>query len=228
MTQNISTFRSIHAVHVTPINPKGRGVVAYLGDGVSVPSQDYGWQVTQRPRREGFTEWTGTGPMVLSVPLVFDGFANNHSVMADCYRLEEIAATPVGVRKEPAVVRISGAVWHNKRDWIISNIEWGDQIRRPSDGHLVRAFFTLTLTEYVEADVVIKGGKSPAKTARSTHHGTTTKKSVKTYTVKAGDTLTSIAAHQLHDYRRWKEIATLNKLRNPNSLRVGQKLKMPS
>lgn len=48
-----------------------------------------------------------------------------------------------------------------------------------------------------------------------------------TYTVKAGDTLSGIAHKTLGDATRWREIATLNKISNPNRIRVGQKLKLP-
>jgi hypothetical protein len=48
-----------------------------------------------------------------------------------------------------------------------------------------------------------------------------------TYTVRAGDTLWSIAAARLGDGNRWREIAALNALKNPDDISVGQKLKLP-
>lgn len=48
-----------------------------------------------------------------------------------------------------------------------------------------------------------------------------------TYTVKAGDTLSSIAARVLGNANRWQEIATLNGIGDPRTLRVGQILKLP-
>ncbi len=47
-----------------------------------------------------------------------------------------------------------------------------------------------------------------------------------TYTVRTGDTLWSIAVHQLGDGSRYAEIKTLNGLRS-DALSVGQKLKLP-
>ncbi len=52
-------------------------------------------------------------------------------------------------------------------------------------------------------------------------------KSASTYTVATGDTLTSIAATQLGDAGRWREIAELNGLPDPDAIRVGQTLKLP-
>jgi len=48
------------------------------------------------------------------------------------------------------------------------------------------------------------------------------------YTVRPGDSLWSIAKHQLHDSARWREIAALNKLNLENpDIKPGQELKLP-
>ncbi|OSZ58661.1 peptidoglycan-binding protein [Streptomyces pharetrae CZA14] len=49
-----------------------------------------------------------------------------------------------------------------------------------------------------------------------------------TYTVRAGDTLWSIAASKLGDGTRWREIASLNKLQDADDIAVGQRLKLPA
>ncbi|MBA4502816.1 LysM peptidoglycan-binding domain-containing protein [Marinobacterium marinum] len=50
-----------------------------------------------------------------------------------------------------------------------------------------------------------------------------------TYTVRPGDTLSSIAAHTLGDGQRWREIWSLNpNIRTPQQLHVGVQLKLPS
>ena len=46
-------------------------------------------------------------------------------------------------------------------------------------------------------------------------------------TVKRGDTLGSIAARLLGSASKWKTLADLNKIRDPNKLKVGQVLKVP-
>ncbi|MFH8797046.1 N-acetylmuramoyl-L-alanine amidase [Streptomyces sp. NPDC017941] len=48
-----------------------------------------------------------------------------------------------------------------------------------------------------------------------------------TYTVRKGDTLSSIAASKLGDGNRWREIADLNSLKDPDAIAPGQKLKLP-
>ena len=53
-----------------------------------------------------------------------------------------------------------------------------------------------------------------------------TKEPNKTYTVKKGDTLWTIAQKQLGNGNKWKDIAKLNNISNPNNLQVGRVLKL--
>ncbi|SDR81486.1 LysM domain-containing protein [Paenibacillaceae bacterium GAS479] len=48
------------------------------------------------------------------------------------------------------------------------------------------------------------------------------------YTVKPGDSLWKIAQAQIKDGSRYEEIATLNGIKSPYSLKTGQKLKLPA
>lgn len=50
----------------------------------------------------------------------------------------------------------------------------------------------------------------------------------KTYTVVKGDTLSKIAKRELGDAKRYPEIATLNGIKDPNKISVGQVLKLPN
>lgn len=79
--------------------------------------------------------------------------------------------------------------------------------------HLVHTDGTSTVYGWVDAAAIT--GKASATTA------------VKTYTVKAGDSLWRIAAQQLGNGARYKEIKTLNGLKN-NTIHAGQVLKLPN
>lgn len=50
---------------------------------------------------------------------------------------------------------------------------------------------------------------------------------MKTYKIKSGDTLGSIAFKQLGSTAKWREIAELNDIVNPNKIEVGQVLQLP-
>jgi LysM repeat protein len=52
--------------------------------------------------------------------------------------------------------------------------------------------------------------------------------SEKTYVVKNGDTLSSISKKLLNDINRWREIQNLNNIENPDVIKPGQTLKIPS
>lgn len=50
---------------------------------------------------------------------------------------------------------------------------------------------------------------------------------METYTVKAGDSLSKIAVKIYDDASKWREIADINSLANPSSLKIGQVLQLP-
>ena len=60
--------------------------------------------------------------------------------------------------------------------------------------------------------------------------GTTGQTGGRTYTVKAGDTLSKIAKEELGDAKAYQEIFTANRdqLTNPDEIKPGQVLKIPS
>lgn len=80
----------------------------------------------------------------------------------------------------------------------------------------------VTLTFLVVVDEQLTVAKSRKATPASD------KGKVKRHTVvvRKGDTLAKIAAREYGNANRWPEIAKLNGIRNPRSIRVGQKLKV--
>ncbi|MFR2192107.1 MAG: LysM peptidoglycan-binding domain-containing protein, partial [Acutalibacteraceae bacterium] len=80
--------------------------------------------------------------------------------------------------------------------------------------HLVHTDSTSTVYGWVDA-AAITGKVGTGTTA------------AKTYTVKAGDSLWRIAAQQLGNGARYKEIKTLNGLKN-DTIHAGQVLKLPN
>jgi nucleoid-associated protein YgaU len=85
-----------------------------------------------------------------------------------------------------------------------------------ADGTPVRATLDCTFQQYREAELTLK--------ALDLHSADVPK----TWTVRRGDTLSSIAAAAYHDPRLWRPIATANGLHNPRALRPGQILRLPT
>jgi LysM repeat protein len=85
-----------------------------------------------------------------------------------------------------------------------------------ADGTPVRATLSVTFKEFVEVEVLVR---SPP--TESADHA-------KTYVVRRGDTLASIAAAEYGDPARWRVIAGANRIANPRLLAPGTRLSLPA
>jgi nucleoid-associated protein YgaU len=76
----------------------------------------------------------------------------------------------------------------------------------------------------IQADIKVNPAAAPKRTA------TTGQMSARTYTVKAGDTLSKIAKEQLGDPNAYQEIFNANRdqLTDPDKIKPGQVLKIPA
>lgn len=195
-----------------------RSVTGIRGQTAPAPTGGFGgWQTVARPHRKALTEWDGIDPLELTFSLIFDGGVDRSSIEAQCLTLEEMSQ-PVD-RQAPPPISVAGAVPHSELAWVISGLAWDPAPEYSKGGYRTRHEVTLTLLEHVAADKV----QTAAAAARSQVAPSTSR----VYTVRAGDTLVSIAAAQLGDFTRWTQIAALNGLRDPNRLTVGQKLRLP-
>lgn len=222
----------IHMVTFTPVYSYQNGVRpvrVLLGDGAAKATADSGWAVVSRPKQKGFTTWEGYAPYTMVVKVMFDGLHNNETQEHEYDALRKIMRVPVGPKSEPSPLKISGAVPLTNLLWVVQNLEPDESniIRRESDGHMVRCPVTVTLLEYVEADVAISVRPSPAKAAAQRAVAAGKPPVQRTYTVKKGDTLSKIAARLLGSYKRYPEIAKLNGIRDPNRIFPGDVLKIP-
>jgi nucleoid-associated protein YgaU len=85
----------------------------------------------------------------------------------------------------------------------------------------------------VQADIRVKPGAQPqsgGQQPQSTPQPTPAKASMRTYTVKSGDTLSEIAKRELGSPSKYMEIFNANRdqLTDPNMIKPGQVLKMPA
>lgn len=203
-----------------------------LGEGSSPPSGYGGWTVTARPKRVSLTEWEGVEPLRVPVPILVDGWSTGNSSYVEqaCRSLERMAGLDEPRGRPPFVhFNAQGAVAHDyatdrSRDWVIEDIEWGDELRGPK-GKRLRALATVTFLEHIEDERLSKLTSASRRRAskKKNKRGAHSKK----YTVKRGDSLSSIAARKLGKASRWKEIAKLNHIRDSKGIKPGQVLKLP-
>lgn len=181
-----------------------------------------GWTQVPRPRRKALTQWDGGTPYKVTFSVLFDGiFDGSGSVEDDIAKLERLARSPApGVA--PPVVTVDAGIPHADTHWVIDDLQWDPNPDYNAKGDRIRHECTIVLLEHVAGST---DGKAQGR-ARAATRPTSTQLAA-TYTVRAGDTLQSIAASQLGDSSRWTEIAALNAIRDPRNLTVGQQLRLP-
>lgn len=181
-------------------------VVAKPGEGVPTVTDGYASiETVTRPLRRGLTRWTGSNPMQLSIPILFDGYRDNRSIEPKIADLEKMAAVDGG---EPMHVTIdcTGNIvpHHAEHKWIITGLDFGEAISSHR-GRRLRQAITVQVTAVVEA----KTEKSIAKRNKgSGNHA-------RRYRVKKGDTLRTIARKVLGTPDRWVDIRRANNITDP-------------
>lgn len=180
-----------------------------------------GWEIVDRRRRKGLTNWVGREPWQMSIPVLFNGwFDPPHSVDTDISVMNAMAFGDNFVI--PPTVRVDGYVPVAGIKWVIQNIEYGSNAHwlRGDAGQFIRVRqdAVVSLLQYVEEDVVKTSTPStgPAPT---------------TYRTKAGDTPASIAKDRYGNSQYWTKIrdANPNTVRDPNQkLPVDTVLQLPS
>lgn len=84
------------------------------------------------------------------------------------------------------------------------------------NGTPVRATLSVSFKQFVEVEVLVR--TTPTESADH----------AKTYLVRRGDTLSSIAAAEYGDPARWRPIADANRMANPRLLPPGTRLVLPA
>jgi len=142
-------------------------------------------------------------------------------------QLYQIAVPPPP--QEPFICTVRGPLYGTAAGylWRVESVTPNDDARRrDSDGEVCHQTFKVSLVRHLDIGVVTTANPSPAAAAAA-RQGATPTAPARNYTIVRGDTLARIAATQLGSSSRWQEIAKLNGLRDPNTIRVGQVLKLP-
>lgn len=210
---------------------------AFFGDGAALVVDGYGgWSVVNRAKDIGITEWVGRNPIAVEIPFVIDNWMSSEDergirTEAMAGRLERLCG--LGNHEEPPIVSMHGhgAIPHDEenspsRQWVVENVSWDreQELRSGNSQRRMRCGGTIMMRQYVESDPLEKLKKAKKKKAKGGKGG-----GQKIYIVKAGDSLTKIAAKKkiYGDAKKWKKIADANNIRDPRKVKVGQRLRIP-
>ena len=215
-------------ITITPVSPRGTAVsFNLLGDSAMGRTGGGGWQITDRPRRAASTEWLDYSPFELTLPLLLGGGLPQRSVETDC-GLVESWEKPAPGSITPPVLMFRGPAPHPDLRWVVKSLSFGEALRNLASGARVQQTLNMTLLEFVPP-IISLSNVSPARAAQGRQRTAAAGAGAsRRYVVKSGDTLSGIAARVLGDYKRYRDIATLNNIRDPSSIRVGQSLALPA
>jgi hypothetical protein len=195
----------------------GAPVTMLRGDGTpKIVGGLGGWNLVQRPRRVSLTQWGGTDPYQMDVPVLFDGVRGYVSVEDDIRRLNAMAFG--SDYNEPPTVTIVGALPVGGATWVISGIDYGDDVMWDEAGSgrgiRYRQDAIVHLVEY-EAEARLKI--------------TVTNSLPNIYVVtRKGETLRGIAKLMYGNANKWKAIKAANPvIRDPNKLPLHLKIRLP-
>jgi LysM repeat protein len=245
-------------IKLIPESYPGASLVFELGSVPPLPGDDTGiatYNKIARPRRRSIYEFAGEDPVEITFSIIMDQWSEDGDLIEPFNRVWGWAAKN-SLPTMPTIIRTEGPVPFSYLRWIILKIKVVEQRQRESDWALSYFELQLTLGEWNDIDLIVQSNAaaaSPAAAATARAVAATTVdpaisenpklaiaygvdytgsagsgQQQRTYTVKKGDTLSSIAAHQLGKSSRWTEIAGLNGLRDPNRINVGQVLRLPS
>jgi hypothetical protein len=159
-----------------------------------------GWDSVPRQNRLTLPKWTSGGLLRQAVPITMDVLARRALDIHDAWNaLQEMARPTDGTR--PPTLRIAGPVDHRGYDWVIVGFAPDEASTKRRGSVMVRQNVLVTLGQWV--DIKAESKLKSAKPAKDKPRSITTGGQV--------NTLKRIAKHYLHDAKRWKEIAKLNK-----------------
>lgn len=200
----------------------GLSLVVLLGSSAARMTDGYGgWEVVDRPKRTGLTNWKGRPPYKMEVPILFDGWQAQVGQEIKISVLTRMALPPGAPNAEPPTLRVSGAVPRDDVTWVIEAIDFGDNVIYDMVGGVhvrLRQDAVVRLIEYVKDERI--GHRNSPATRASGNAGRST-------TVKAGETLRQIASREYRDPNKWTAIAAANAIGDPRRIIAGQVLRLP-
>jgi len=198
------------------------------------------WNEVPRPRRRAMTEFGGESLLKYTFDVVLNAFPDGDvepligRIMGWAARMDQ--------PYQPTLLSVRGPIVYPQVTYFLSKCDQLDEsMEFNSAERICRQFLDLEITEYVAPDLVIQT-PPPAKAAQQRAQarsfiapGSTLARALgasagaeRTHVVGQGETLWSIATRLLGKGQRWSEIAEINSIRDPKSLKVGQRLRVPA
>lgn len=200
-----------------------------------------GWTERPHDRAKASTEWLGTGLHYLTLRLFFDRDAlytrpnTNGDIERELSMLHSfgLPSRPGG---EPPVLRLTFGHGQQLR-WVVRDIIWRTSELDPRTKRRVQASVDLDLLEHRAAVLAlspVEKAEEAAVAATNDPHFVRPDDGIpaapgSTYTVRVGETLSSIAGRELGNPGRFMDIFTLNSppLTSPDLITAGQVLRLP-
>jgi hypothetical protein len=212
-----------------------------------------GWAEDPHARAKATTRWEGTPLHRVTLDIHLDAVrrftaSGARDIETECATLHRwgLPVTPGDPLSEPPKIQIRWSYGQQLR-WVIQDIAWNRLVLDPDSGRRIQADVTVDLLEHHAAVLAL----SPVEQAQArpwvsqrpagTEGGAAEPGNFerpgarRLYTVRAGDTLSSIAARELGSAGRWPEIYALNSppasqtlLNGPDLIVPGQVLTLPA
>lgn len=231
---------------LTPVNRPDLAVRCEMVSEVTRSGLSGLWEEVPRPMRQTSQDYIGRDLERQRMTVLFEGEPalsgeEPASVQPQIARLLDLLA-PLPGEHAPPVLNVDGPVQGRRgaQQWQLQAADPnGPQLRRQAEGYVWQAAFDLTLALYVatSAITIVTPPPSPAAAADAAAAGAAGGPRpaaaaapagvARTYTVRRGDNLNRVAQSQLGAASRWREIATLNRIANPNRIYPGQVLRLP-
>jgi len=214
----------------------------YLGlfdDANYLPNTNGGWQVVDRPKRVSATQWMDRAVWTLSMTCVItkdvsDQFVNSaarkhpeaRSIEPECLILESWLDRVDG-SFEPPVFRITGPIPGTQHFWVMSGLEFTEALRNPVAGFRYQQTVKLMFMEY-QPPYGSKFNNVKQSHVDNYKYDTANGTQVVTmYQIGKKDTLQTIANKFHLGQDGIGQLKSLNQIRDPRNLVVGQTIMIP-
>lgn len=228
-------------VTITPVTRPDLAVRCEMTTGVTRSGVGAVWEDVTRPMRSTVAEYVGQQLERQAFTVLFEGEPAGDgeepaSVQPQVAALLALLL-PLPGEYTPPVLNLDGPVQGRRgaQQWQLQSAEQnGEALRRAAEGYVWSVSYDVTFALWTSIAVVSNTPPpSPAAAADAAAAAAApggpprAGGPARTYTVRKGDTLSRIAQQQLGAASRWRELATLNGLADPNRVFPGQVIRLP-